>query len=195
MKKLVSKEILELHRWGSGVTYRNLVIKWIALVIADSKIAKGARPCQGEWLAPMDRLLFIVWLRGGGGESGGGCWGDHLIFRGTKRGITENFGHGGWGDCESHQMLIIRRDHFSEVTFKVGIGKISLFLVPNPLRFKWHDIHLLVKSSLGERRARVLYWKKNLNFSIKFTLKTIHSSFTYLVLSASKRFTCIKNTS
>ena len=58
-----------------------------------------------------------------------------------------------------------------------------------------HNIHLLVKSSLVERKARVLYWKKNLTFFIKFTLKTIHSSFSYLDLSASKRFTCIKNMS
>ena len=65
------------------------------------------------------------------------------------------------------------------------------------LRFKWHDIHfnILLKSSLVERRARVLFWKKVLTLFIKFTLKTIHSSFSYLDLSASKRFTCIKNMS
>ena len=28
---------------------------------------------------------------------GGRVSGDHLIFRRTKGGITENFGHGGWG--------------------------------------------------------------------------------------------------
>ena len=65
------------------------------------------------------------------------------------------------------------------------------------LRFKWHDTHfnILVKSSLVERRARVLFWKKVLTLFIKFTLKTIHSSFSYLDLSASKRFTCIKDMS
>ena len=45
--------------------------------------------CSEQLHSVKERKFFFWW--------GGGYRGDHLIFRRTKGGITENFGHRGWG--------------------------------------------------------------------------------------------------
>ena len=86
-----------------------------------------------------DRSLFMA--RRGGGFGGGITWflgeqkGGSVVTENPKGGINENFGriqrgdhsnllgkwrHGGGGSRESSNA--IRGDHFSEVTFKGGIG-------------------------------------------------------------------------
>ena len=148
MKGLVSKEIVELHRWGFGVKKK---IGWL----------RGWKffLFKSLWKVKICTLIFLFVS-----DNESTCW---SLFRPIINNPFMQF--------------------FSICTLCMFFN----------LRFKWHDIHfnILVKSSLVEWRARVLFWKKVLTLFIKFTLKTIHSSFSYLDLSASKRFTCIKNMS
>ena len=75
-----------------------------------------------------DRSLFISGGEGGAKDFGGG---DYMIFRKTrggsvvtenpKGGIAENFGRIQKG-ASRKSSNVIRGDHFSEVTFKGGIG-------------------------------------------------------------------------
>ena len=74
---------------------------------------------------------------GGGGED---FTGDHLIFGRTKGGslkTLEGFRGGTTQICSENEGIggiakVIKGDHFSEVTFKGGIGQISPCLAQNP---------------------------------------------------------------
>ena len=132
-KKQSEVELTWMRRSSIAEGYCQWDRRWITFSVAvyqESALFRNAMfRCQNIIsLVPRDRSLFIAW------EGEGAIGGDHLIFRRTKEGISRNWepktedhwkrwkdqGRGetaqiclenediGWGDRESHQMLLGR---------------------------------------------------------------------------------------